>query len=79
LHLAVAAIIFSFDLATEASDNSIMPLVKREASQPRKKRAESAVKKLSNADLLKLAARHQPPQEWYEDATDPTRPAAFPR
>jgi hypothetical protein len=66
---------FAFDLPCEASDNYTMPLVKREANRLRKKPAKSPAKKLSNAALLKLAARHRPPQEWYDDETDPTRPA----
>jgi hypothetical protein len=39
----------------------------RTPSKPRARR-------LSNAELLKLAAKNQPPQHWYDEQADPTKP-----
>ena len=39
---------------------------------PSKKRP---AKRLSNAQLLKLAAKRRPPQSWYDQTIDPTKPA----
>jgi hypothetical protein len=41
-------------------------------SAPSRKRP---IKPLSNAQLLKLAAKKRPPQSWYEEQIDPTKPA----
>jgi hypothetical protein len=30
--------------------------------------------KVSNRKLVKLAAKHRPPQSWYDDLTDSTKP-----
>lgn len=35
------------------------------------RQAQSKDRKLSNAELLRLAQKHKPPQEWYDEATDP--------
>jgi hypothetical protein len=34
------------------------------------KSAQSKDRKLSNAELLRLAQKHVPPQEWYDEATN---------
>jgi hypothetical protein len=31
---------------------------------------------MTNARLLKLAAKHRPPQSWYDEQDDPTKPAS---
>jgi hypothetical protein len=43
-------------------------------SAARKAAPKRPRRKLSNAQLLKLAARSRPPQSWFDDTTDPTRP-----
>jgi hypothetical protein len=47
----------------------------------RKPKATKAPKRstepISNARLLKLAAKRRPPQSWYDDQTDPTKPATL--
>jgi hypothetical protein len=50
-----------------------MPSTKAPSKPAHRKPAKA--RRLSNATLLKLAARHRPPQTWYEDQTDPTQPA----
>ena len=42
-------------------------------SKPQKP-ASSTERKLSNAELLKLAQKHKPPQAWYDEGTDPFKP-----
>jgi hypothetical protein len=37
--------------------------------------AKARVRPLSNARLLKLAAKSRPPQSWYDETIDPTKPA----
>jgi hypothetical protein len=44
----------------------------------RKPRKRSS-KPLSNAQLLKLAAKQRPPQSWYEESVDPTKPQSAKR
>jgi hypothetical protein len=45
------------------------------ASKPRRKPAAKApARPLSHAQLLKLAAKHRPPQSWYDETIDPTKP-----
>jgi hypothetical protein len=41
---------------------------------PRKKARKASAKPLTNAELLKLAAKHRPPQSWYDEQIDPTKP-----
>jgi hypothetical protein len=38
-------------------------------------RAKAGTKHLSMPELLRYAASHRPPQSWYDDDTDPTKPA----
>jgi len=52
-----------------------MPSTKQQIKKAPKKRISPPEKRLSNAALLKLAARHRPPQQWYDDQVDPTKPA----
>lgn len=47
---------------------------KKPAKSPvRAKRATGATK-LSNQELLKLAAKNRPPQAWYDEAVNPFEP-----
>jgi hypothetical protein len=39
-----------------------------------RKKTRKHTQKLSNAQLLKIAARSRPPQSWYDETTDPTKP-----
>ena len=43
----------------------------RKALQPRRPKKTAA---LTHAQLLKLAARNRPPQSWYDEQIDPTKP-----
>jgi hypothetical protein len=52
-----------------------MPSTKQQIKKAPKKRISPPGKRLSNTALLKLAAGHRPPQEWYDDQADPTKPA----
>jgi hypothetical protein len=45
---------------------------KRAGLKPRK--AKPSARALSSAALLKLAAKHRPPQRWYDEQADPTKP-----
>ena len=36
----------------------------------------STVPKLSNAELLRLAQKHKPPQAWYDEAANPFKSKA---
>jgi hypothetical protein len=38
------------------------------------RRRKAAARPLNNARLLKLAAKHRPPQSWYDEQVDPTKP-----
>jgi hypothetical protein len=53
-----------------------MPISKHPAKKASRPRPKYAAKELSNAELLKLAAKHHPPQAWYDEQIDPTKPAA---
>jgi hypothetical protein len=66
---------FHFDLCFQASDNSPMPSMKQSVKKASRAPAKPAAKQLSNAELLKLAARNRPPQKWYDEQVDPTKPA----
>ena len=62
------------DFAFDASDSLNMAAVPTTAkrapkrSKPRKKPAAKASRRpLSHAELLKLAAKHRPPQSWYDE------------
>ena len=44
----------------------------RKASKPRTPKKAAAP--LTHAQLLKLAARNRPPQSWYDEQVDPTKP-----
>ena len=62
-----------FDPPVFVADNSIMA-TKIHPAKPAKKPKTSA-RPMSNDRLLKLAAKNQPPQSWYEERVDPTKPA----
>jgi hypothetical protein len=59
-------------------DNTFMASTAARIKQTRGKARNTAVKRparrLSNASLLKLAAKRRPPQRWYDEQTDPTKP-----
>jgi hypothetical protein len=47
-------------------------------AHPKRKAAKAGKRshrKLSNAKLLKLAAKHRPPQSWFEQTDVPFKPA----
>jgi hypothetical protein len=48
------------------------PTIKRSTRRPASK---TGAGRLSNSQLLKLAAKHKPPQAWYDQQDDPTKPA----
>jgi len=43
--------------------------------RPKKTSPKRRAKPLTNAELLKLVAKHRPPQSWYGEEIDPTVPA----
>ena len=53
-----------------------MSLTKPAAKRPvRKPASKAGSARLSNAQLLKLAAKNKPPQAWYDEQANPTKPA----
>jgi hypothetical protein len=52
-----------------------MAMTKQPARKSSKGRLKPVGRHLSNADLLKLAAKQRPPQSWYDDQPDPTKPS----
>jgi hypothetical protein len=42
--------------------------------RPRKKARKAPSKPLTNAQLLKLAAKHRPPQSWFDETDLPFTP-----
>jgi hypothetical protein len=42
---------------------------------PTSRAKKKPTKRLSNDQLLKLAAKRRPPQSWYDEKDDPTQPA----
>jgi hypothetical protein len=43
-------------------------------AKPAKKR-KAPPRQLTNARLLKLAAKNRPPKSWYDEQDDPTKPS----
>jgi len=57
-----------------------MPTPAAKTSRKRAKASSKArLRPLPNAALLKLAAKHRPPQSWYDENIDPTKPERSPR
>ncbi len=67
---------FAFDLDRIRSHNRGMPSTTQPSKKQPKSRVKASDKQLSNAELLKLAVKNRPPQAWYDDESDPTKPAA---
>jgi hypothetical protein len=51
-----------------------MPTAITRAKRPRKKARKEPARQLTNAKLLKLAAKHKPPQHWFDDTDLPFTP-----
>ena len=60
-----------------------MPSTATRAKRKKKARKPKArARRLTHSQLLKLAAKHRPPQSWYDEQIDPMKPQLplpFPR